>query len=638
MHHSTQRVVTRPPRARGLSPTSQSAFAAAVQHHQAGHLHQAESLYRQVLATSSRHADSLHLLGVLALQVGRYDLAVDLIKQAIVIDATPALYHCNLGNALKATHQLEQAAASYRRAIALKPDDYQAYNNLGATLHVQCHLAEAEACLRKAIALHPDGPDAHNNLGNVLIDQGRVDEAIACYRSAIDLWPGDPRAHSNLGAALQDRGDLEAAALCYQKALALRPDIAETHSNLGLVLKRLGRLDEAAACCRKAIAHRRDLPQAYDTLGATLADQGKLDEAATCYRKALALWPADPQLHDNIGTVLKGQGLLDPAIASFRAAIACAPERANAHYNLAVALLARGDLVEGWQEYEWRWQTTAMAASRRRFTQPQWHGEPADGASLLIHAEQGLGDTIQFSRYASLAAARGLRVIMQVPDSLVRLLRGVTGVDQVLGQSEDLPHCDLHCPMQSLPLAFGTTLETIPSAPSWFQPDAALAEAWRARLDAMDRPVTRIGLAWAGSAAMVRDRDRSLAPEQLAPLLDLPRIHFVSLQKATAPPRQNLSDFMAEMNDFADTAALIVNLDLVIAVDTAVAHLAASLGKPVWLLDRFDPDWRWLLGRRDSPWYPGLRLYRQPRPGDWYSVLAEVSEDVCAFERRASVD
>jgi hypothetical protein len=316
------------------------------------------------------------------------------------------------------------------------------------------------------------------------------------------------------------------------------------------------------------------------------------------------------------------------AIGCFRTAVGLRPDFANAHHNLAVALLARGEMAEGWREYEWRWQTAGMVASRRDFAQPQWHGEAAEGRTLLIHAEQGLGDTLQFCRYGALAAARGLRVVMEVQRPLVRLLRGVAGVDWVVARGEDLPAFDFCCAMQSMPLAVGTTVATIPSAPSYLCADLVEAAIWGERLAAAGRLGPRVGLAWAGDPAMVRDGRRSLAAERLAPLLALQGLQFFSLQKGGSPADVGLTDFMDEMEDFADTAALVANLDLVISVDTAVAHLAAALGKPVWLLDRFDPDWRWLLGRRDSPWYPSMRLYRQPKPGDWGSVLAEVAADL----------
>jgi tetratricopeptide (TPR) repeat protein len=514
--------------ARHPSPSVQSLLAAAVQHHQAGRLDQAEPLYRQVLTIDPTDPDGLHLLGVIAYQTGRADLSIDMIARAIAIRATEASYHCNLGVALKQLGRIDDAVACYRRAIELRPDY----------------------------------PEAHSSLGNALGEQGWPEEAIACYRRAIEFRPDYPEAHYNLGITLREQGDVDAAVACYRNSIDLRPDYQEAHYNLANALR----------------------------------DQRHLDEA----------------------------------VASYRAAIRLAPDFPDAHHNLALALLARGDLAEGWAEYEWRWRTRDLISARRDFAQPLWHGEPAEGRTLLLHAEQGSGDTLQFCRFAALAKARGARVIMEVQKPLVRLLRGLTDVDQVSARGEVLPAFDLHCPMLSLPLALGTTLATIPNAAPYIQADETQLAAWRMRMMEMSGHGLRVGVAWAGAAANTADQRRSIAPERLAPLFEVSGVSFLSLQKdgPADPAVVPLIDVMGEMDDFCDTAALIANLDLVISVDTAVAHLAAAMGKPVWLLDRFDACWRWLAGRRDSPWYPSLRIYRQPQPGDWDSVLGEVAHDL----------
>jgi tetratricopeptide (TPR) repeat protein len=514
--------------------SAHAVFATALQQHQAGHLDAAEDLYWQVLAADSRHADSLHLLGVIAYQGGHHDLAVDRICRAIAINPRVASYHASLGNALE--------------------------------------------------------------------QQQRLEEAIACYRLAIELDPDFPEAHLNLGAALQEQGLLEAAIACYRRAIELDPDDSDAHNNLGNAL----------------------------------AEQGQLDEAVTSLHRALDLHPDDPEEHNNLGIALQEEGQLHEAVASYRRAIDLNPDYPEAHHNLAMALLALGDMAAGWEEYEWRWETALMLPAWRNFAQPQWRGEAAEGRTLLVHAEQGLGDTMQFCRYAPLAAASGLRVVMEVPKPLVRLLHPLAGVDLVVESDGQLPPFDLHCPMLSLPLAFGTTLATIPAAGPYLHAAPLAAASWRARLAATGGARLRVGLAWAGNprlhspALAAVDRRRSIALDRLAPLFDLHGVQFVSLQKdgPMAPGAFALTDWMDEMADFADTASLIAGLDLVISVDTAVAHLAAALGRPVWLLDRFDCCWRWLAGRRDSPWYPTLRFYRQPQPGDWESVIAEVAGDL----------
>jgi Flp pilus assembly protein TadD len=512
----------------GAASTVEQALAAAVQHQQAGRLADAERLCRRVLAADSRNADALNLLGVVAYQTGRPELAIDLIGQAVSINNAEASFHSNLGVVLKGAGRLDEAVASYRRAIELRPDH----------------------------------PEANNSLGNALGERGQLDEAVVCYHRAIEL----------------------------------RPHYAEAYYNLGITLK----------------------------------EQGKLDGAIAAYRNAIQLRPNYQEAYYNQGNALRDQRRLDDAVASYRQAIGLIPDFPDAHHNCALALLALGDLQAGWAEFEWRWRTSEFIASRRDFAQPRWRGEASEGQTLLIHAEQGFGDTIQFCRYGPLAATRGVRVIMEVQKPLVRLLRGLKGVDLVIGRGDELPRFDLHCPMLSMPMAFGTIVSTIPAADAYLRADVGRSAAWRERLATMAIQGTRVGLVWAGKPSNMADPRRSIAVDRMAPLFGLSGVRLFSLQKdGPKPPAElPLIDVMDEMNDFADTAALIANLDLVISVDTAVAHLAAALGKPVWLLDRFDACWRWLVGRRDSPWYPGLSIYRQPRPDDWDAVLAEVVRDL----------
>jgi tetratricopeptide (TPR) repeat protein len=721
--------------ARELMPppeTIQRLFADAVQHHRAGRLTEAEARYRQITAVAPRHADALHLLGVIAGQQERHEQAIALIRRAVAIDPRAAPFQMNLGIALKRLARLDEAAdcfrvatalapndavahntlglvleelgrldeaigcfrrahdlrpddpkirtnlaracrvrdlpdgpvANRRHAVDLRPEDPEAHNDLGialrfegrleeavlayrAALHLrpeyaeahnnlanalraQGHLDAAVASLREALALKPEYPEAYSNLGIALQAQGKLDEAAASYRQALAIRPDIPETQNNLGNALREQGRLEDAVACYHAAIALRPGFAEAHNGLGVALQKLWRPDEASACYRRAIDLRPDYSEAHNNLGTALQEQGQPDEAVASIRRALVLRPDFAEAHSSLGTALQEQRRLDEAIACFRRAIALNPDYPDAHTNLGMALLAQGDWTAGWQEYEWRWKTSDFVKTGRAFGQPLWRGEAADGRTVLIHAEQGFGDTLQFCRYLPLVAARGLRVIVEAPGPLVRLLRSMPGVERVVQPGEALPDFDLHCPLLSLPLALGTTLATVPAAVPYLQVDPAQAAVWQARIAGLARSGPRIGLVWAGSPGKVADVRRSLPPERLAPLFGLAGLHFFSLQKdgPAAPGRFPLTDCMKEMTDFADTAALVVNLDLVISVDTAVAHLAGALGRPVWVLDRYDPCWRWLAGRRDSPWYPTLRIYRQPQPGDWEPVLAQVVRDL----------
>jgi len=444
-----------------------------------------------------------------------------------------------------------------------------------------------------------------------------------------------PALQQAFAAALQQHsaGQLDESERLFQHVLAADPRHRDSLHMLGLIAFQTGRTERGAELLRRAIALDPAEATAHSNLGNMLLQDGKIGEAVACYRRAISLRPDFPSALNNLGNALKARKEFVAAIASYDKALALAPNDAEVRYNRALALLASGDLEAGWEAHEERFNTPQLRAARRDFTQKQWRGEAGEGRTLLIHAEQGLGDTLQFCRYAPLAAAHGWRVIVEAPQTLVRLLGTLEGVREIVAHGQALPNFDLHCPMMSLPLALGSTLESIPGATPYLHADAAATAAWRARLEGAG---LRVGLVWAGNprrgiiplAAI--DRRRSVAPELLTPLFAVPGVRFVSLQKdgPALPAVAPVVDYMNEMEDFADTAALVANLDLVISVDTSVAHLAGALGKPVWLLDRYDGCWRWLALRRDSPWYPGMRIYRQATPGDWGHVVGEIAGEL----------
>jgi tetratricopeptide (TPR) repeat protein len=465
---------------------------------------------------------------------------------------------------------------------------------------------------------------------------GQFREAEQGYRNILAVDPLQPDALHMLGVLAFQTGQNAAAVELISRAIAIKPDTAAYHSNLGLAAKDLGRLDHAANCFRKATMLTPNAPEPHNNLGIVFTALGRWQEALACSNRALELQPDFAEAHANIGHVHRQQGLLEQAVARYRTAIGLKPDLAEAHTSLAHALLQQGAFVEGWAAYEWRWKTRSMLAGRRNFTQPQWQGEPGEGRVLQIHAEQGFGDTLQFCRFAPLAAARGWLVALEVQKPLVQLLSGLPGIAGVIGRGDALPEFDAHIPLLSLPHALGIDAQGIPSTP-YLRADAALAERWRVRLDETAKPGLRIGLAWAGSHTVANaeiDRRRSIAPDRLAPILQpilqMPGTQFVSLQKdgPAMPAGLPVIDLMPDVTNFADTASLIAGLDLVISVDTAVAHLAGALGKPVWMLNRFDSCWRWLAGRRDSPWYSKMRIYPQPAPGDWHTVVAEIQCDL----------
>jgi tetratricopeptide (TPR) repeat protein len=605
-------------------------------HHREARLDRASALYLEALAIRPDDADTLHLLGFLRHQQGRSLEAVELVARAIAINPNIADWHNNLGIVLTALGRLDEAVAAFRHAIAMRPAYPEAHNNLGNVLRSLGRPAEAAASYREAVRLRPDDADAHCNLATALLDLGQPAEAEANYREALRLRPGFPEAHRNLGTALYGLGRLVEAEASYREALRLRPDYAEAHANLGTVLYVFGRLVEAEASYREALRLRPDYPDAHNNLGATLRDLGRPAEAEACYRAALRLRPDYADAHSSLGTALYDLGRRAEAEASCREALRLLPGLAEAHYSLGLPLLLAGRFEEGWKEYEWRWKTRHMAGSTRSLPAPQWNGEPIGDRVILLHAEQGLGDTLQFCRYVPLIAC-GARTVLEVQAPLVRLLCRLPGITQIVAQGERLPSFDLHCPLMSLPRAVGTTLDSIPAVTPYLAADRALAAAWRERLAGLDG--LRVGLVWAGGPRLewpglaAVDRRRSIALDTMAPFAQVGGVSFVSLQKgapavqAVNPPRgMALHDFAADLHDFADTGALIDGLDLVISVDTAVAHLAGALGKPVWLLNRFDTCWRWLLNRDDSPWYPTLRQFRQRAIGDWDGVIYAVRD------------
>jgi Flp pilus assembly protein TadD len=507
---------------------------------------------------------------------------------------------------------------------------------MGNALLRQKRFGAAIACYCSAARFDTNSPDLHNNLGYALGQQGRFDEAIGCLLRAIDLDPKRPKPYYNLGDTLRKQGRLNEAVVAYARLLSIDPDNPEAYHDLGRALSDQQRLRDAANCLHTAIALRPRYAEAHNDLGLVLGKQRHLTDAAGSYRTAIELEPDFAEAHNNLGTVLEEQRDLPAAIACYQRAIGCRADFAEAHANLGMALLASGDMAAGWAEYEWRGRTAEGLRQHRDPGGARWHGEPAQGRTLLIQAEQGFGDTIQFCRYAPMAADRGFRVIVQVPKPLVRLLGNLPGTEVIAG-ADDPPRFDLYVPMLSLPLALGAP---DPVAPPRLRPDARQVAVWRSRLAETGRGDLRIGVNWAGDPGRhgaifaAIDGRRSIPPERLAPLFAQQGTWFLSMCKdgPEVPHGAPVTDFMPEMHDFADTAALIANLDLLITVDTAVAHLGASLGKPVWLLNRFDSCWRWGVQGRDTPWYPTMRIYRQPAPGDWDSVLADVARDLASIQ------
>jgi tetratricopeptide (TPR) repeat protein len=510
--------------------------------------------------------------------------------------------------------RLAEAAEIYRQILAAEPTCAQAWHLLGTAVYQSGQHAMAAECLGRALSLNPRFAEAHNNLGLVLREQGLLDQAADCYRRALDLKPDYTEAMYNLGNVLNSQGLWDEASDYYRRVLESRPDWAAAHGNLGTIFQAQGNLDEAAACYRRAIELKPEYIEGHNNLGSVLLGQGKRREAAECFRRALEL----------------------------------KPDYASARWNQALLMLLEGDFERGWAEHEWRWKTGRQPA--REFRQPSWAGEALAGNAILLYAEQGLGDTIQFVRYAAMVKALGAKVLVECQRPLVRLLRSCAAAeDEVIGEGDELPDFDFQAPLLSLPRMFQTKLETIPAKVPYLFAESGLVAHWRLRLQAAcgdritqrspgpsgpDRPGFRIGINWRGRQDLAVARVRDIPLECFASIADLPGVRLVSLQQGIG--RSDLAhaalqsifdpgeDVDKEHGAFMDTAAIMVNLDLVITSDTSIPHLAGALGVPVWLALPFAPDWRWLLDRSDSPWYPTMRLFRQKTPGDWTTVFSEI--------------
>jgi tetratricopeptide (TPR) repeat protein len=555
----------------GPSQVIQALLGNALWHHQAGRWTEAERIYRQILAVDAQHADSLHLLGMIAYQAGRHDAAAEMIRKAIAINEKEAAYHSNLGIVLQAQGRLDEAAACYERALALKPDSVEVHINFGNILEAQGKLDEAVACQERALALKPDCAEAHSNLGNLRQAQDQRDEAVVCYERALALKPDYAEAHGNLGNALQVQGKLDEAVACYERALALKPDYAKAHHNLGCVLYSLGNLDEA------------------------LVRQ----------RRALALQPGYSQ----------------------------------ARFSESLAQLSKGDFSAGWRNYESRWQTPEHNTPMRAYPQPLWTGEELAPGRLLIWGEQGVGDEIMFAGLIPDVIRTGNRCILDCDARLKPLfVRSFPGIDVVSGHNPGHdPELDIaaHLPSGSLPGLFRATDTAFAATTSpYLIADPVERERFRTRYADGRRLV---GLAWhTNNRKTGRNRsiDLPLLAAPFAPLFARPDIRWISLQYgdhdaledqvAAARAPILIDRAVHQFSDIDVFAAQIAAMDLVITIDNSTAHLAGALGVPVWLLLPFAPDWRWLRARERSPWYPTMRLFRQPKLGDWQSVVQRV--------------
>lgn len=584
--------------------------------------------YDRVLAQQPDSPALLNNRGIVHHELGRFAEAVADYDRALASQPDYADAWNNRGNALAMLGRYGEAFESYDRALALHPQHVDALTNRGDAARRLDRLGDALGSFDAALALRSDHPRALVGRGLTLHDLKRPAEALAAYERAIKLRKDHIEAHINRGALLHEMGRSEEALQSFAHALAVQPDNVQALTNRGVVLHDLARYGEALVIHEQAVAAGPDDPAALSNRGVTLHKMRRLEDALASHDQAIAARPDYAEAHANRGITLADLRRFDDALASYDRAIALRADYADAHFLKGLASLVTGDFSGGWAGYEWRHRAPVARLTPRDLPQPSWLGE-ADiaGKTILLHSEQGFGDTIQFCRYVPLVAARGARVVLEVDRPLVGLMRTLAGTAEIVAKGDPLPNADLRCPLPSLPLAFKSVAETIPADhPYLGAPDHAAA-TWGPLL-AGARPL-KVGLVWAGNPNHARDRERSMQLADLLPLFEA-NATFVSLQREL---RSGESEMLAhagviqagdKLNDFTDTAALIAQLDLVIAVDTGVAHLAGALGKPVWIMVTHAPDWRWQLDRDDSPWYPTARLFRQSDGRDWGSVITGI--------------
>jgi tetratricopeptide (TPR) repeat protein len=633
-------------------------------------LEEALASYDKAVALRPDYAEAFNNRGIALKELRRLKEALASCDKAVALKPDYAEAFYNRGNALKELRRLDEALASYIKAVALKPDYADAFNNRGNALKELRRLKEALASYDKAVVLKPDHADAFNNRGNALKELRRLDEALASYDKAVALKPDYAEAFNNRGIALTELTRREEALASYDKAVVLKPDYAEAFNNRGVALTELRRLEEALASYDKAVALKPDYAEAFNNRGVALAELRRLEEALASYDKAVALKPDYAEAFNNRGIALTKLKRLDKALVSYDRAIALKPDYAEAFKDRGIALmelkrleealvscdqaialkpayadgyvnralirLLVGQYKEGWADYEWRWESKTWPNTRPNVKVPTWQGEDLSGRHLLVFTEQGLGDIIQFARYLPLLARYQCRVTFLAPANLVRLLGPSIHPLEAVSEIKDTSGIDFQTALMSLPHRFNIDLSSIPNKVSYLNAEPELEASYKSRIGASG---FKVGIAWQGNPSGNVDEGRSIPLERFVPLARIPGVRLISLQKhvgldqlaslAKAVGIESLGNELDNGPDaFCDTAAVMNSLDLIITSDTSIAHLAGALGRPTWVALKYVPDWRWMLDRDDSPWYPTLRLFRQSQRDDWIQVFSNIEREL----------
>jgi tetratricopeptide (TPR) repeat protein len=569
-----------------------------------GQMGEAEALYQQVLEADPRNAEAFNGLGVIQAQSGKLEQAISSFEQAV-----------------RSRPDAAEASNNLRQALALR------HQSLGRAAAEQGKLGEAEDHYRQALRQLPDYVAALGNLGNILRRQGQLAEAESCFRRILELEPNQFQALNDLGALSQEQKMFQEAIELFRRALQVQPNHANAHLNLGVVLAKQGQSGEAAASFRAALAVQPDFAEAHNELGVVLLNADRREEALECFQKALAIRPDFPDAHNNLGNAWLSERRLDEAVACYRRAFEQRPDFVDAHRNCGFALLLKGEWAEGWLHYDWLWK------GESRMKGPRWTGDSLAGRTILLHSDHGLGDALQFVRFAELLKRQDCRVIVECQEPLVQMLSTCPGVDRVVAKGDPRGEYDFHASLMSLPGVFGTKLDEIPKQVPYLSPPPELRATWNQKLKG--EKALKVGIAWQGNKQFAADHLRSIPLKHFVPLSKIPGVRVFSLQMgegreqlAELDGRPPIIDLSERSGDFMDAAAIIRNLDLVITSDSALAHLAGALGVAVWVAVPFAPDWRWLHDREDSPWYPTMRLFRQRQRGDWVAAFQSIAGEL----------
>jgi tetratricopeptide (TPR) repeat protein len=639
----------------------------AMMHVRLARLDEAEACLRRAVEARPGFVAALCNLGIVQAMRGRSEEAIGRFRQALVLDPSLADVHNNLGCALRDLGRLDEAEASFRAALELAPEHSMAFRSLVTLLEAGRRYAELEPILRRVLRLLPRHVAARVRLGVTHRALGRPREASASFQEALLLDPANAEALSGLGSALEALGRIEESAACFRlsrrigsewsggrdpgvgdptdedrgilrRALEPPPDDPVAWNNRGVILDMLGRSDEAMTCYERALRVAPDDGYALNNMAAILNRRGEYRRALEVFDRVLRTHPGHAEAHTNRGGILETLGDYAGALDAFERAIRAEPDYAEAISNRGLVRLKLGDFARGWPDFEWRWKRQSHAMPRH--PAPLWSGEPLEGRAILLHAEQGLGDTLQFIRYAPLVRDRGGRVVVECQPPLADLLENCPGVDRVIPRGEPLPPFDVHAPLMNLPGLLGTTVETIPAPIPYLTADLELVARWREALAPIEG--FRVGIVWRGNPEHVRDRHRSFPLALYEPLARIEGVRLISLQRgpgaeqlgalrgrfAVADLGEGMDPGLATMRDLP---AVVANLDLVIAADTVVVHLAGAMGVRVWIALSSFSDYRWLLDREDSPWYPTARLFRQARLDDWGGVFDRMAAELAAM-------